>query len=177
MMSRTIPVLLLISSLAIGLNLLAGQKEVKTGKKMFMPPVYIGNSDYSGGPIQREKFVSLMKQGLISHDSLGNKYKIIGFQFSYAEPKIYEDSVGNLIKVTDFNSEFCMGDTLGADLTTYGDTSQGQDVTLSLYQRVKGGDTLYFDHIMVEKRGKNSLMSIADTIPIEGRAVKCVIAN
>lgn len=146
-------------------------------RKPFLPPVYIGNSDYRGGPITSDRFRELMMQGLKCHDSLGNKYKITGFDFSFAEHRIYEDSVGNLIKAIDFTSIYMKGDMLTPDLTTDADTTQEGDLSFSIFQRAKPGDTIFFDHIMVRKQGKNTLLSIPDTIDIAGKPIKCVIAK
>jgi hypothetical protein len=185
MMSRTINILLLIFLMVAGINLLGQQKadsrssgKTKGGiKHMFMPTVYLGNSDYKGGPIQKDKFVALMKQGLTSRDSLGNKYHVVDFDFSYAEKKVYEDSMGNLMRITDFSTERCYGDTLSWNLTESGDTLRDGEVRYGIYDRAKPGDTIYFDHIMVEKRGRNSVLMISDTIPIAARGIKCVIVN
>jgi hypothetical protein len=181
-MSRIIIISFLAFFLAAGLNLSGQQKAgskptaKSAGRKIFIPPVYFGNSDYRGGPIQKERFCELLRQGLSSHDSLGNKYQVIGFDFSYAEQKVYEDSIGNLFKMMDFSSEFCAGDTISRDISTT-DTTVGGDVSLSIYQRIKPGDTVYFDHIMVQKRGANSLLSIPDTVVLAGRAIKSVIVK
>ena len=179
MMNRT-AVILFLSLMMAGIHLSGQQKAgskpaVKGPAKMFVPPVYLGESDYKGGPIQPERFSILLKQGLTSYDSLGNHYKIVGFDFSYAERKVYEDSVGTLVKMTDFMSEYYPGNMIGADLATDADTSSDKEVILSLYQRVKPGDTVYFDHIMLNKIGKNSLFSIPDSVAIAGRGIKCVI--
>ncbi len=42
----------------------------------------------------------------------------------------------------------------------------------SIYDRIKPGDTIYFDHIKVERLKKNPLLSLSDTIPIAGRGMK-----
>jgi len=104
-------------------------------KKKIKIPVYLGHSNVSGGKISKKLFDSLAKQGITAKDSLGNYYKVEGFSFTYAELNIYEDSVGNLVPLTDYREEYCEGDTLSAN------------VSASLYQRTKPGDTLYFDQI------------------------------
>ena len=183
-MGRTITIFLPIFLLAVCFNLSGQQKASskppangKATKRLLMPAVYLGNSDYKGGPITKEKFATLMRQGLTSRDSLGNKYHVVGFDFGYAERKVYEDSVGNLMRVVDFASEYCTGDTLGPDLTRTGDTTTEGEVSYSIYDRAKPGDTLFFDHVMVEKKGRNSLLSIADTVPIAAKGIKCVIVK
>ena len=144
---------------------------------IFVSCIFDDGSDYKGGPIQKEQFARLLKQGLKSHDSLGNKYRVVGFDFSYAEQKIYEDSIGNLMKMFDFSSEFCKGDSLSRDISTDSDTTADMEVVLSIYKRVKPGDTVYFDHIMLLKQGRNSLLTIPDSVAIAGRPIKCVIVQ
>ena len=141
--------------LAFGVNLFAQQastgktdgkqpsKAAAAGKKIFLPTVYLGKSEYKGGAIKKETFDELLKQGLTSRDSLGNRYTVVGFQFSYAERKVYEDSLGNLQMLTDLAEEYCPGDTLTAGIAE------------SIYERTKPGDTLYFDQVNVVKNAKN----------------------
>jgi hypothetical protein len=108
-------------------------------KKIFMPQAYLGNSDYKGGIIPKELLGNLLKQGLTSRDSLGNKYKVVGFEFVYAERMLYEDSVGNLMVNVDYLSEYCTGDTLSAGITN------------NIYERMKSGDSAFFNKIEVLK--------------------------
>ncbi|MCW3120650.1 MAG: hypothetical protein JWQ38_142 [Flavipsychrobacter sp.] len=181
MMNRTAGILFL-SLMMTGLHLsgqqkVSGKQAAKAPAKAFVPPVYIGESDYKGGPIQPSRFSTLLRQGLTSYDSLGNHYKIVGFDFSYAERKVYEDSVGTLMKITDFMSEHYMGNMIGADLGTDADTSSDKEVILSLYQRVKPGDTVYFDHIMLNKIGSNPLFNVPDSVAIAGKGIKCIIVK
>ncbi|MGZ7142769.1 hypothetical protein ACXWOE_10135, partial [Streptococcus pyogenes] len=63
--------------------------------------------------------------------------RVAGFIFNYKERNIYEDSVGNIIPVTDLLMEYCPGDTLTPAISA------------SIYQRTKRGDTAYFDDIRV----------------------------
>ena len=170
--------MLLTFMMAAGIQLSGQQKAgTKTPAKPFVPPVYLGESDYKGGPIQKDKFSTLLRQGLSSHDSLGNYYKVYGFDFTYAERKVYEDSVGNLMKLTDLISEHYPGNMIGKDLATDADTSGEGEVMLSLYQRIKPGDTVYFDHIQVTTIGKNSLVPLPDSIPVTARGFRCVIVK
>jgi len=176
MMNRTVNILLLVLFSAIGVNLLAqqaakGKTEGKqpanatAGKKIFLPPVYLGKSEYRNGPIKRETFKELLKQGLTSHDSLGNRYRIVGFQFSYAERMVYEDSLGNLQMVMDYASEYCPGDTMTAGIAE------------SIYERVKPGDTLYFDRINVVKYLKNSTQTQPENEAFNARGMKFFIVK
>lgn len=183
-MSRTVYILLLIFIVAYGLDLSAQQKgKGKGNEKIFMPSVYLGHSDKKAGPLQKAEFVNLMKQGLTSHDSLGNNYKVTGFDFSYAEQKLYEDSAGKLVMMVDMSAEYCPGDTLASDIAYNVHTlsspylNDSADIPKGLYDRVKAGDTLYFDHIHLVKAGKNSALSMADTASIAGHGMKFYIVK
>ena len=180
MMHRKGSLLLLMIILA-SFELPAQQKKAE-GKTshVFMPPVYLGHSDKRGGPIKKDAFNSLLKQGLTCQDSLGNKYRIVGFDFGYSERKLYEDSVGNLITMMDYTSEYCPGDTLSTDISTtrvtaiqnYIDGAPDEgDVSRSIYERVKVGDTVYFDHVIVAKY-LNATESLPDNEAIMGRSMK-----
>ena len=161
--------------MAVGVNLLAqhaatgktdgkqASKNVGAGKKVILPTVYLGKSDYTGGPIKKETFDELLKQGLTSRDSMGNRYTVTGFQFSYAERNVYEDSLGNLQMLTDLAQEYCPGDTLAGDISEI------------IYGRVKAGDTLYFEQVnVVIKNAKNSSQPQQ---PIMARSMKFFIVK
>ena len=153
---------------------IAGKAAAKTNekpRKLFIPPVYLGHSAYSGGAIRKQLFDSLLKQGLSAHDSLGNIYRVAGFDFSYAERNLYEDSVANLVVLTDFQSEYCPGDTISLDLSLATETSP------SIYQRTKAGDTVYFDHIRLFAQHGNKIFPSLDTLPILGRGMKFTITK
>jgi hypothetical protein len=106
---------------------------------------YLGRSSYYNGTISKRVFDSLLRQGVTARDSFGNNFKVDGFTFSYAERNLYEDSVGNLITLTDFISEFCSGDTLSRGLS------------LNIYEKTKPGDTAYFDNIKIISPGSNAV--------------------
>ncbi len=114
-------------------------------KKPVIYPVVLGNSELSGGTISKQIFDSLLRQGIKPVDT---EAKVAGFLFNYKERNIYEDSVGNLIPVTDLLMEYCPGDTLTPTISS------------SIYFRTKRGDTAFFDDIRViwpdgkEGRGK-----------------------
>lgn len=110
------------------------------GKKKEMPPVpvFLGNSEYQGGEIPQAKFDSLMAQGLRARDTAGLEYGVEGFLLSFAERNLYEDSIGNLIVLTDLHSHYCFGDSLDIFLQN------------NLPQRTKAGDTIYFDQIKLQ---------------------------
>jgi len=137
-------------SLGVSLLILSAQLSAQSTKKeekkakaqavaapVNMVLVYLGNSDYHGGDISKNNFDSHLKQGLVGKDSLGNTFKVDGFNFSYAERNLYEDSVGNLMVVTDYVSEFCPGDTISPAVAN------------NIFYKTKPGDTAYFDNIKV----------------------------
>jgi hypothetical protein len=127
------------------------QKQGTAPKHKNYVPVFLGNSQISGvSVVDKAMFDSLVKQGLKSDSGR----VVTGFKFSYAERNTYEDSVGNLITVADFNSEYCLGDTLSAGIKA------------SLPYRTKPGDTAYFDAIDVKLPGGGI---------VEGRPMKIVI--
>lgn len=100
-------------------------------------PVYFGSSNIMSGNVTKKQFDEWMPQGLMSKDSVGKVYKVDGFTMSYAERNLYEDSVGNLIYMTDLFSDNFRGDTLNTFWMR------------ELKQRTKAGDTVYFDQITV----------------------------
>lgn len=102
----------------------------------------LGHSNYHSGQIKKAIFDSLLKHGIAAKDSAGNWYKVEGFVFGYKERNLYEDSVGRLMIMADYMTEFCAGDTLSPALKA------------SLYGRTKAGDTAYFDNIKVPVRSK-----------------------
>jgi hypothetical protein len=141
----------------------AAKKPAATGKKFILPYVYLGNSQYKGGQIRKEDFDALLKLGLTAHDSLGNRYKVVGFEFSYGEKSLYEDSIGNNMVVTDYLTEFCPGDTVT------------QAVSSSIYQRTKPGDSAYFDGIRVLKYLGNSSQTVPAKETTLGMGMKFAI--
>ncbi len=176
-MTRTVKVLFSFLAIAVCLNVLAQQKKpnaktdgAKPGaeqpRKILLPYVYLGKSDYKGGPIRRDEFNRLMKQGLTSRDSVGNKYKVVSFGFNYAERNLYEDSIGNLKVMTDFLYEFCPGDTVT------------QNISASIYERIKAGDTVFIERVTVVKYLTNKSNKVyADSLAIGARGLMCVITK
>ncbi len=110
---------------------------VATSKAYTVVIPYLGHSDYKGGLIPKTAFDSLLKQGISARDSAGNFYPVGGFTFSYKQKNLYEDSVGNLIYITDFFSEYCMGDTMSAAIAE------------NLLSNTRIGDTAYIDQVKV----------------------------
>lgn len=124
----------------IGADDKTAQDTAKKKKKKL--PVFLGRSDISGGDISKHVFDSLLKQGLTARDSAGHICKVNGFMFTYAELKLYEDEVGKLIWLMDYLSEYCAGDTVTSNISG------------SIYDRTKVGDTLYFDEpVVIDPRG------------------------
>lgn len=111
-----------------------GADSVKKKKKM---PVYLGKSTLLGGPISKRVFDSLLKQGVVARDSAGNTFHVEGFMFTYAELKLYEDAVGKLVWLTDYQAEYCNGDSISTNIRN------------SIFDRTKVGDTVYIDDIML----------------------------
>lgn len=122
----------------VSVTVWAQTKDKKTDKPPVKRiPVYLGRSSVSDGKVSKKTFDSLLKQGLTSRDSLGAPYSVDGFALTYGERNLYEDSVGNLMWVTDHLVEYCLGDSL----TTF--------LLNNITERSKPGDTVYFDQITV----------------------------
>lgn len=172
-MIRTVYVLLLVFLLVAGINAWAQQKAknkteskpVKGHAKLLKPTTYLGNSDFSGGVMPKAEFKQMLRKGFSSRDSFGNKYTIVGFDFTYAERNLYEDSVGNDEVLTDYLYEYCPGDTVSSNITN------------NIYGRIKAGDTVFVEHVKLRILPGNTLLSAADTNLIEGRGMKCVIVK
>ena len=175
-MNRAIYTLLIVSAVIMTNGSFAQQHPAKTqekatgknendGKKFYLPYVYLGNSNYRGGQIKKAEFDALLKQGLTAHDTLGNKYKVIGFEFSYGEKSLYEDSIGNNIVVTDYLTEYCPGNTVTPAITS------------SIYSRTKPGDSVYFDGIKVLKYISNSAQTAPASDATLGIGMKFAIVK
>lgn len=129
-------------------------------RHVLIPQAYLGSSDLKGGMVSKEEFARLIKQGIQARDSAGNKYKVTGFEFIYGERQMYEDSVGRPFVTFDYMSEYCPGDTL----------SRG--VAASLYERLKAGDTAYFNRVEVLRAKPGEAGSI-----IMGRGMKFALTR
>ncbi|MBC7553125.1 MAG: hypothetical protein H7257_04025 [Taibaiella sp.] len=130
----------------------------KPKKAALTPVVYLGKSDFAGGKISVSKFSSLLKQGISARDSAGNTYNIVGFYLNYDEMRLYEDSVGESIITMDLSREYCSGDTVSTNIAQ------------SIFDRVKKGDTVFFDQVMLTKNAANRRL---DTFL--GKDLKCII--
>lgn len=132
--------LLLLGVLCFGYNVIAlpeGDDDKKKKEEKPPIPLYLGKSNHTGGNIQHYLFDSLIRQGIVAKDSAGVVYAVDGFLLTYAERKLYEDSVGKLMVVTDYNPQYCMADTVPkffldilTDHTKYGDTVYIDKVTV-----------------------------------------------
>lgn len=90
------------------------------------------------------KFQQLMAQPLCGKDSNNNVYKVDGFEITYAERGLYQDSTGLPIITTDYSSGECKGDII---------SPQWQN---AFKERAYKGDTVYFDHILIRKPDNSS---------------------
>jgi hypothetical protein len=97
--------------------------------------VVIGNSNYSGGNISKGEFDANAVHGVRIKNAQGAYVE--GFSFTYGERNLYEDSVGNEKPVTEYLTEYCMGDTLSPIIRN------------TIAQRTKPGDTAYYDDIHI----------------------------
>lgn len=138
-----------------------GVKKIKT----FVPDVFLGRSNLRNGYLKKNLFDSLLRSGLTSADSMGDAFKVIGFDFTYGERKLYEDSMANLEVITDYLYEYCPGDTVSAG------------VSQSLYSRTKPGDTLFFDKIKIARILNKNGSAVIDTNVILGKPMKFVITK
>jgi hypothetical protein len=148
-MKRTLVILTIFFSCFIALTLWAQKKKdtkkaetaapAAKPKYALLVPAYLGHTSLTGGTLPKPVFDSLLKQGISAKDSSGNAYTVKGFRFNYAELNLYEDSVGNLVKLMDYFIEFCPGDTITSTIAG------------SIYQRTKPGDSVYIDDIQLLK--------------------------
>lgn len=116
--------------------------------------VTVGASEYTGGNISKTEFDRIAPQALRIKDAQGAF--IEGFSFTYGERNMYEDSAGNPKPVTDYLTEYCMGDTLSPIISQ------------TIAARTKPGDTAYYDDIHIRlPSGK----------PAVGKSMKFVITR
>lgn len=102
-------------------------------KKLPLVDVHLGRSDIKSGAISKRMFDSLVKQ----HLQVAGGGTVTGFSFTYAEHMLYEDSIGNPLRLVDYLVEYCPGDSLTPGIKS------------SLFDRTKAGDTAYFSRIKV----------------------------
>jgi hypothetical protein len=116
--------------------------------------------------ISKEEFDRLLRQGLTSSDSMGNKYKVVDFDFNYIERELYEDSIGNMKVMTEILFEHCKGDTVTSNISS------------GIYDRSKAGDTVYIDQVSVVryKNGKGN-KPVYDSIVMGAKGIKCILTK
>lgn len=152
--------MLLCIGALLALKVAADDKDKNKDKKpKIVPvPVYLGNSAVDSGLISKDKFNSLVKQGLTARDSSGREYTVKSFMFTYCERNLYEDSVGNPLILTDYLSEFSFSNKL-------------EDYQLqALLERTKWGDTVIFEKIMLEAADSTKAQAF-------GKAMKLTIGR
>lgn len=146
-MKRILNIVSIVCLVALSLNLAAQKNTKGDGKKAAATEqkakenklyAYLGHSDIRDGKVPKKVFDSLLRQGVTAKDSLGQVYKVDGFMFNYGERNLYEDSVGNLMVMTDMLSEYCPGDTLSTPIKRL------------FLPRTKAGDTAYIDQVKVQ---------------------------
>ena len=130
---------------------------VHAKKKAIKPTVYLGRSNFSGGDITVKEFTSLLKQGITSRDDNGNLMRIFGFNFNYAERRLFENETGEMSMQIDFATEYCPGDTITSNISS------------SIYERIKSGDTVFIAQVLLERKMGDEI----DTV--FGKEMKCVI--
>lgn len=116
--------------------------------------VLLGSSEWAGGDITKQEFDRLATQGI--RLKAANGAIIEGFSFTYAERNLYEDSAANPIIVTEFLTEYCMGDSLSPIISQ------------TISSRTKPGDTATYDDIHIRT---------AEGKPATGKPMKFVIVR
>lgn len=117
--------------------------------------VVLGRSgNYTGGTISKNDFDAIAPQGIRLRTPEGAF--IEGFSFTYGERNVYEDSMANPLPITEYLTEYCMGDTLSPIIQH------------TIANRTKPGDTAYYDDIHIRlPNGKPAL----------GKSMKFVITR
>ena len=120
----------------------AQKKKTETAEKQQVPkkPVFemvLGRTAEAVpvGDIAEARFDSIAPTGIQIKDPKGAF--IEGFSFTYGERNIYEDSAGTERIVTDYLTEYCLGDTLSPFIAQ------------NIARRTKPGDTAYYDQINI----------------------------
>ena len=89
------------------------------------------------GALTKHQYDSLAKGQLYVDDPKYPGAVVEKFTYIYGERNLYEDSTGNMMMVTDYLSEPCLGDTLSSSINE------------SLFHRTKNGDTAYYSEIVL----------------------------
>jgi hypothetical protein len=155
-------VLLLSTSVVLFFTVTYAQTRASKGKtvaktissKPVMDVALGRTSSFSGGNISKNDFDRIAPQGI--HIITPEGGFIEGFSFTYGERNMYEDSAGNDKPVTEYLTEYCMGDTLSPIISH------------TIGTRTKPGDTAYYDDIHIR---------MANGKPALGKAMKFVITR
>lgn len=130
----------LLALSAVAFSLFA-QNGGKPARKATVPevPVRWGTADTSAThTVSVRDFRKLLQSRVVPAES---GWQVKGFEFIYLEKRMYEDSVGNPLLVTEYLSEYCPGDTLSQGIRTL------------LPERVKPADTAFISNIRLEGPG------------------------
>ncbi len=140
-MKKTLSIALLFAA-SVALYAQNGAKD-KPVKKVVVPQIVLrwGDADTAASKQMKvSDFRKLMQARVVPQES---GWRLQGFDFVYLENRVYEDSVGNPLRVTEYLSEYCPGDTLSSG------------VRMLLPERVKSGDTAYISGIrLLDANGK-----------------------
>ena len=134
-------------------------------RKLLLPQAYFAKTNFSGGVVRKDTLSKMLKKGIAVRDSLGNAYKVYGFEFGYAERGWFDDSAANPVLMVDYLTEYCLGDTLSGGITS------------SIYDRLKPGDTLFINRVSVYKNTNRKGESLTEDDVILCKGIKCVIVK
>lgn len=112
-------------------------KTAASGKTAVLLNVTLGKSAIADSVMTPEEFNRRVQEGLkVANPEFPNAL-VNGFDFTYMERNIYEDSVGNFIQVVDVLTERCPGDTFTAVAKS------------AMRYRAKAGDTALFNNMQL----------------------------
>jgi hypothetical protein len=167
-LKRTLTAILIV----VCLHLVAGRLQGKDNKQhsnaakhLFVPNAFLGNSQIRSGGVKVDQMATLLQQGLTSQDSSGNKFKVIAFNFTFADPEPYEDSAGNMQLLTDYSSQYITGNMLDSVTSKF------------VLDHLRPADTFYFDRISVVRYIKNTDRTYPDSTAFEARPFKCYVTH
>ena len=155
--------LLMCNLAAVAQKTTNGAKPI--ARKLLLPQAYFAHTNFSGGVVKKDTLSKMLRKGIAVRDSVGNSYKVHGFEFGYAERGWFDDSAANPILVVDYLTEYCLGDTLSGGITS------------SIYDRLKPGDTLFINRVSVYRRPTNTATATTEDDVILSKGIKCVITK
>lgn len=133
-------------------------RDTASKKKAVKPLVFVGQSDFAGGTIAPLDFLALIRQGLTAKDATtGALLRVIGFNFMYAERRLYENEKGDMSMQTEFSTIYTNGSMLDTGIIS------------GLAETLKSGDTIFINQVMVERK------SGSKTDTILGKEVTCAM--